>query len=211
MIFESVDVLYYLFGRSEKDLGIFYVLFERLERGGVLEAVAGTLVGNDLKVNYLFRGDVSVSVKLVYLSLCAVRDKYGEISKIVEMVVYRLDAERAHAGDDHRAPEGKVFGKDLRAKSNVVKRFYYGDDCLEKTAREFSKEACYSVGFVFSGGCAYDLLVKSFVDVEHGVAGVKITLIEVSGDSRLKDFLTTMSTSILWRAKIRCPLTKRLR
>ena len=138
ILFLSVDIFLYRFGRGEEYLGVFYVFFERLEGGCILESVAGALVCDDLEVYHLFGDDVAVLVELVYSALHSVRNKYGEISEIIEVVVYRLDSERAHAGDYHRSPEGKIFGERLGAETDVVERFYHADRGLEKEAGELA-------------------------------------------------------------------------
>ena len=72
-----------------------------LEGGCILESVADTLICNDLHINVLFGNNVTLSVELVDFSLSAVGNENGEISKVVEVVVDRLDSERAHTGNDH--------------------------------------------------------------------------------------------------------------
>ena len=168
-----VDVLFYCFGGIDEGCGVFHVFFEGSECGCILEAVAGALVGNDLEINYLFGGDVAVFVELVDLTLRAVGNKHGEISEVVEVVIYRLDAERSHARDYHRAPEGKAFGECLGAPTKIIKRLDNAYCRSENKAGELGEAVCDAVGLVLGGGCSDDLLVESLVHVENRVARIE--------------------------------------
>lgn len=168
-----VDVLFYCFGGIDKYRGVFHVFLEGSECGCILEAVAGTLVCNDLEVNYLFGGDVAVFVELVDLALRTVGNKHGEISEVVEVVIYRLDAERSHARDYHRAPEGKAFCERLGAPAKIIERLDNAYCRSENKAGELGEAVCDAVGLVLCGGCSDDLLVKSLVHIENCVARIE--------------------------------------
>lgn len=78
-----IYVFFYGFGGIDEGCGVFHVLLEGSECGGILEAVAGALVRYDLEVNYFFCGDVAVFVELVDLALRAVGNEHGKVSEIV--------------------------------------------------------------------------------------------------------------------------------
>ncbi len=89
------------------------------------------------------------------------------------MVIYRLDSERSHARDYHRAPEWKAFGEDLGTPAKIIKRFYYTYCCSEKKTGKLGEGVCDAVCFVLCGGSLDDLLVKSLVYVKNRVARIE--------------------------------------
>ena len=92
-----IYIFKYLCGRIFKLLGVFYKTLEHFESRGVIISVADTLVGHYLEIYVLFLVHNSVAVKLVSAALFAVSEEYGQVAEIVNMVVDRLDTERAHA------------------------------------------------------------------------------------------------------------------
>ena len=139
--------------------------------GGVLESVTGSFVGNDLHVNYALNISVAVSVYLNDLSLCSVGNENREVAKVIDMVVDRLNAKRAHAGDNHRSPERKRVYKRLGADSPIVKRLDKAYSPTEGKAGELSEKSRNSVGsgIVYIGHCRVELLVN----VVEGIVGIK--------------------------------------
>ena len=106
LLFNSLFLIYIgilkdLLGGIIEKPRISEVAAEGLEGGRVSEAVADPFVGNNGIVDILTANGITVEVKLTNVTLCAERDKYGNVTEIVKVMIDGRNAERAHRGNEH--------------------------------------------------------------------------------------------------------------
>ena len=97
----SVDILDYGFRTNLKHFGTLNELFIKLERRSKVVTVAYSLVGYRFDVDIALFDEVAFTVILKHRFLCTVRDKHGEISKIIYMMINRSYSKRTHRCYDH--------------------------------------------------------------------------------------------------------------
>ena len=92
----SVDIFNDIFGRNVKTPRVIEEGFPEFKGFCVVKAVADSFVKCELYVHILVLINGSVGVNFIASSLCAESNEGGASAKIVEMVIYGGDAERAH-------------------------------------------------------------------------------------------------------------------
>ncbi len=132
--------------RDFEQLGIVQILFEELERRGVIIPVANALVGHGFEVNVLALHEVAIHVQLHRLALGAEGDEQRQVAEVINVVIDRRDAERTEIGDDHGAVEGACVQQRLRDDAEIIHHPEHADGEAQQEAqgepcRERSRDA----------------------------------------------------------------------
>ena len=76
-----------------KNLRVLKISLQSLEGGRIVISVTNTLISNNLQGDEMMTLASSVTFDRIGTKYATIGDKYGQISKIVEMVIDRRDAE----------------------------------------------------------------------------------------------------------------------
>ena len=149
------------------------IALNALECGGVVVAVANTLVTDNLEGDEVMALTRAVTLDRVGGKYATVGDEDRECTEVIEVMIDRRDTERAHRGDDHRAVEGADLLKCLRKPSVVIKPIKQLDCGAEEESGELRKDAggIVEIGFLVYG--VLGNLLEFFVDVIDIITGVK--------------------------------------
>ena len=150
----------------------------RLEGLRVVVPVHGALVQGELAVDVLFVDHIAVAVQLVDVVLRAEGDEDRQRAEIVDMVVDRLDPQRAQIRDDHGAVEGACLRQALGNPAEVVHHPQDPDGKAQDNARQAAECLSHILGIVvlIAGLDLVDLLVQLPVDIEDRVCRVEVYL-----------------------------------
>ena len=173
--FLLLDVLKNLFGRSGKQLGILHVSLHQLEGGGKIISVTDTLVGNGFKIDISLANDTAVLLDHRCGALDTVSKEHGKISEIIDMMVYGLDSERSHAGDDHGAVEGAEPGEKTREQAEIIKEIQELHRPAQKKSGNIIQYLCKAVkaAFIVVTHVCLHHLVELAVYVVDGIRGLE--------------------------------------
>ena len=92
-----------------------------LEARGIIVTVAGTLIKHRTEGDIMALLRYAVLIKGRLGVLLTIGKEHGQITKIVKMMIDGVDAERAHAGGDHRAVKGQIG---QQANAMIIKPFH---------------------------------------------------------------------------------------
>ena len=167
----SEQILDHFLGRDFQQRRVVHIHLHVLERGGVIIPVAHALVHDGHEVNVLALDRLALAVELDRLALGAEGDEHRQGAEVIQVVIDRRNAERAHVGDDHRAVEGAGVEQLLRDDAEVIHHAQTADGEAQQETRQLQQRAGDLLGVVVLAAelDLVDLLVHLAVDVKDRV------------------------------------------
>lgn len=155
-------------------------------------------IGDERIVHILADDRFALGIHFIFGIFGAEGAENGHVAEVIEMMIDRRNAQRAHGSDEQRTMEGAEFGNETGQQAEIIQRFEQPDGKLQKQAGNGIDDLGQIVKAAIQRGI-FDLLdfgVQLFIDLLRVSQGVSSTLITVSGDWAVISFFTVRLTSI---------------